>query len=287
VTAPPRTDRDDGRLEVLRWVLCGAVVVAAHGLALMSLRPNLENLDNEAGSPVAFIELAPMAVAPPAPESDLATGPVQPDSEYRAAEKDAPPPPMEQPQETGKASPPDPPPPLPPVAELPRPEVEQPPATKEAAIPNPDPAPPPPPVEAAQQPPSELSVPSAPPTAASRADHAAGPAMDRMAEQIAPRAARWEQSLVAHIERFKRYPRQAEGRFGVARLAFTIDRHGRLLGARVVAGSGSAILDDEALATIRRAEPFPVPPDGLAEGQLSFVLPIRYAPPGQRERPRP
>jgi protein TonB len=101
--------------------------------------------------------------------------------------------------------------------------------------------------------------------------------MGRLAKPDAARVVRWERSLIAHIDRFKRYPREAEGRFGVARVAFTIDRRGRLLSARIVAGSGSAVLDDEALATVQRAAPFPRPPEGVADNRLSFVLPIRFA----------
>ena len=58
--------------------------------------------------------------------------------------------------------------------------------------------------------------------------------------------------------------------------AFSIDRQGRVLTSRIVHSSGSDALDDEALALVKRAQPLPPPPAGLADDQLSFVVPIRY-----------
>ena len=44
---------------------------------------------------------------------------------------------------------------------------------------------------------------------------------------------------------------------------------------------GSDVLDAEALANIKRAEPLLVPPNGVAGTQLSFTLPIRYVSTGR------
>jgi protein TonB len=78
------------------------------------------------------------------------------------------------------------------------------------------------------------------------------------------------------------YPSGAHGEHGVARLAFRIDRHGRVLSSRIVQSSGSAILDQETLSLVQRAQPLPAPPADIADDQLSFVVPIRYAVSGQR-----
>ena len=209
---------------MFRWTLCATVVLAAHGLAIVLLHPKSDDIDEEAGAPIALIELAPIPVGPAAPPSDLAPGPLQPEAEA----SDSPPQPqVEQPQQ---------------------PPVEQPPPTEETTPAVPEPVQTPPPEAAQEPPPSDVSIPTAPPSVAEPAAEPAGPALGRLAEPNSARVARWEQSLVAQIERFKRYPPQAEGRFGVVRVAFSIDRSGRLLGARIITGSGSAILDDEALA---------------------------------------
>ena len=89
--------------------------------------------------------------------------------------------------------------------------------------------------------------------------------------------ASWQQSLVARLAKVQRYPAQARGVQGVVSLAFTIDRHGAVVSSRIVESSGSAVLDAEALALIKRATPLPPPPADMADGDLSFVVPIRFA----------
>jgi periplasmic protein TonB len=53
----------------------------------------------------------------------------------------------------------------------------------------------------------------------------------------------------------KRYPAKARssGEQGIATVAFTIDRQGRLLTSRIVKSSGSPMLDQETLAMLGRA----------------------------------
>ncbi len=95
----------------------------------------------------------------------------------------------------------------------------------------------------------------------------------------APRAiARWESTLAAHLERFKRYPAKARsrGEQGTAKVAFTIDHEGHLLSSHIVQSSGSPELDQETLAMLARAQPMPKPPENVFDGELSFVVPIRF-----------
>jgi periplasmic protein TonB len=88
----------------------------------------------------------------------------------------------------------------------------------------------------------------------------------------------FEALLVAHLDRYKRYPRasQMRGEQGVALLRFTMDRQGRVLGFRLEQGSGHAALDEEVLALIRRAEPLPPFPPEIAVQQLELVVPVRF-----------
>ena len=92
-----------------------------------------------------------------------------------------------------------------------------------------------------------------------------------------PAIASWQKSLVAHLARFQRYPAQARGAQGVVTVAFRIDRQGNVVSTRIAKSSGSAVLDADALAMIKRAAPFPPPPAGIADDDLSLVVPIRYA----------
>ena len=56
----------------------------------------------------------------------------------------------------------------------------------------------------------------------------------------------------------------------------TFNRQGRVLNSRVVRSSGASALDDEALALLRRAEPFPPPPPELPGARVDLTVPIRF-----------
>ena len=61
---------------------------------------------------------------------------------------------------------------------------------------------------------------------------------------------------------------------GSAGIAFTLDEHGALLSVRLAVSSGIAKLDEEALAIVRKAAPFPAPPEGAQrsfEANVNFV----------------
>jgi protein TonB len=89
---------------------------------------------------------------------------------------------------------------------------------------------------------------------------------------------RWSSRIAAALERNKRYPADASRRrqHGVARVAFSIDRKGYVLASRIVHGSGSAALDEETLALLQRAQPFPPPPPELAGDRIDLVVPVRF-----------
>jgi protein TonB len=90
---------------------------------------------------------------------------------------------------------------------------------------------------------------------------------------------RWENSLVAHITRFKRYPAAARARdeHGTTVVAFTLDRDGWVRNSRIVQSSGSRALDEESLAMLARAQPMPRPPDQIADRGLVFRVPVEFS----------
>jgi protein TonB len=79
------------------------------------------------------------------------------------------------------------------------------------------------------------------------------------------------------LARYKSYPAQANSAEGVVSLAFTVDRKGNVVSSRIEKTSGSTVLDAEALALLARAAPLPAPPPEVADADLTFVLPIRFA----------
>ena len=241
------------RREILRWGFCAAAVFLVHALVLLALWVRPDYAETDAGARVVLIELAPLAVAPPVPESDMAPGPQQLQAESREREQT----PEEKPPDLEPV--PDLAPAQNPVVTLPvMPEPPKPPARKQARQ---EPAP----------------VPTAPPAAVAPARRPASPAPGHVSRPSPAAIVSWQRSLVAQLERNKRYPPGAGGDQGTARLAFRLDRRGRVLTSRIAQSSGSAALDQETLALVRRAQPFPPPPADLGEDQLSFVVPIRYA----------
>ena len=153
---------------------------------------------------------------------------------------------------------------------------------------------PPPPADAAAAIAPPTDVPAAIPRApaarpasrppAARPTAASPPAAPAEARAQAPPAsspeliAAYRYSLLAHLERHRQYPYGARLRReeGIAAVRFTVDRGGRLLALAISTGSGHAALDDEALATLRRAEPLPPLPPEITAAQLEFVLPLRF-----------
>ncbi len=244
------------RREALRWSFCAAAVFLAHALVLLALGARPDYAEPDAGAPVVLIELSPLTVAPPAPERDLAPGPEPLQAESERPRKETT---EEKPAETER---------VPDVAPAP-----------DAALTLPAvPEPPKEPVhkQAKQEPAEAAPIPTAPPAAVAPARRPASPSLGRVARPAAAMVS-WQRALLAQIERHKRYPSQALGEQGVARLAFRLDRNGRVVASRIAQSSGSAALDEETLALIKRAQPFPAPPAETSEEQLSFMVPIRYA----------
>jgi protein TonB len=151
----------------------------------------------------------------------------------------------------------------------PKEETKPPEEVVEVALPVPEPPKPEPPAE--ERPPTAMPSTAMPPTPA---PPVAGAAVQPSAALVR----RWESELVAHIERFKRYPAEARarGQQGSARVAFTIDRDGWVRASRILQTSGSPQLDQESLAMLTRAQPMPKPPSQAQTSELSFVVPIRF-----------
>ncbi|WP_456617560.1 MULTISPECIES: energy transducer TonB family protein [unclassified Bradyrhizobium] len=87
----------------------------------------------------------------------------------------------------------------------------------------------------------------------------------------------WKAGVAAHINSNRFFPVEAWGQTGQAKVAFIIDRSGRLISRAVAESAGSRPLDDAALAIIARAEPFPAPPSELKDNSFSFTVPIVFS----------
>ena len=240
------------RTDWLRWVACGTVVLGLHAGGAAGLAMWHEPiLPGDSGAPIV-VTLAPIAAAPNETVDNLAPGPLQ--------EKFDPPP--EPPVEKQEAKIED--------------KIEPPPDVKpEVVLPPPEPIKPPPkkvePVQR-QRAPATTAPQRQPRVAALSAAPAVGTAESRAD------AASWHGLVRAQIERHKSYPDEARahGDKGVVQLAFTIDRAGRVLSSAITRSSGSAALDQKALATARRAQPFPPPPADVPGTRFAFTVPLKF-----------
>jgi protein TonB len=102
----------------------------------------------------------------------------------------------------------------------------------------------------------------------------------REAEHVASIAASnvYASLVFGHLQRFKRnYPAGASGASGTVTVTFALARDGNLLSSGISKSSGNAALDQEALALLRRANPFPPFPAAKTSAQESFNAPVNFA----------
>ncbi|HWM31248.1 MAG TPA: energy transducer TonB [Methyloceanibacter sp.] len=257
---------DDRHARLRRWLGAATVIVAMHfgggTLALMQW-PEEESEPDPAGA--VIMELAALAVVPP--EQDLAFGPQVEDatptpipSEQAILEE------LDLPTVEEARLAPDPElvlPKIEPMETLEEPEEQE--------------------LLQTQQHVTEVNTASSVATAPPKIDAAPSETIKAQTvgavAQPSQAAITWQRALLLHLNRYKRYPAEARSRNvqGVTRVEFKIAASGHLVEAEIVKGSGSTLLDEEALAVLRRASPFPAPPDGSATGHIHLVLPIEFS----------
>ncbi len=231
----------------LRWGVCFALALCFHaaGAAALLARWSADD-DLVANAPVIMIELGPVSAAPETQPNELPPGPLQMQAE-------------QEPQ------------PDKPVDKI---EVPvQPNAELQMQV-----APPPKPIEKPKDKPKDkpkqkhASLASAPSPAEQKADRAVAPApgaSSRNSDAIP----NWRSQLVAQIERNKRFSGSDRG---IAHVAFGVDRSGGIHNPRVVASSGSNLLDRDAVAWVERSQPLPPPPPEISGSMISITVPLRY-----------
>jgi protein TonB len=236
-------------LDLRRWIPCAAIVALAHAAIGGALALHRAEIDAAEPAGAIVVEFAPVPVAPVFQQTEIPPGPEQVMSEA------VPETPIERPLE-------EPPPELKqaPDGEL---ALETPPEVKQEQV---EPRPPAP----------ATTIPQA--LARERSVVARAPVEGQIAPRPSTAVPTWKSEIVALLERNKRYPHEAHARreHGVVQVAFTLDRTGQLRASRVLRSSGAAVLDEEALALLRRAQPFPPPPAEMAGNTVDLIVPIRF-----------
>jgi TonB family protein len=88
--------------------------------------------------------------------------------------------------------------------------------------------------------------------------------------------ATWQNELIAHLDRHKRYPSDRTTKEAEILVGFVLDRVGHVLSANIVKGSGDAAFDQAALSMLHRSDPVPAPPPLVANEGLNFTLPVVF-----------
>lgn len=259
MTMPFVEDRND----LWRWALSGVAVVFLHGGIAAAV---MSHGDDEVAEPAAamVIDLTPFPVAPPESVTELPPGPQQVEAEA------SPQTPVTETKEL--------------VEEKVEAEQSEERAPEPTPVPNPEvalaAAPPKPEQQVEipqdnQLPAPETTAPPPMPDVAP-ADSAAAPVQGAPLVDRSDAIPAWRSAMAQLLERNKRYPADAKNARGIAQVAFSIDRKGRVMSSHVVKSSGSAALDHEALELIRRAQPFPPPPAAMPDADLSLTVPVRF-----------
>ncbi len=82
--------------------------------------------------------------------------------------------------------------------------------------------------------------------------------------------------IAAQVARFRQFPAGVRGAAvaGVVTVSFSIDDSGYVTSRQLLASSGNVAIDREALEMVRRASPFPPPPE---DQPRNFIIPIRIS----------
>lgn len=256
-----------GTADILRWCLATLVTGLVFAAGIVWLwRQDAGTVGSVSAAPVMVVELvaealteAPAPEAGPVPEPEPAP---EPEPEPQPVEPDPIPDPEPAPTPESDPEPlPDIPTPLPessvampvmPSADLMASRASTPPTLRLPAAP-------------------QRATPAATPTAPSGSEQRV-PAVSPADEQA------WQGRVVAHLYRFRDYPAEAQRRRteGVVTLRFAIDPAGRVLSSEIARSSGHDLLDGAVRTMISRASPVPTPPDGLAAGKRTLVVPIEF-----------
>jgi protein TonB len=260
IASPPEDLAD-----LWRWLFSAALVILAHGGIAAAMVTWHEAIEPSEHSGAVLVEFAPLPAAPPAPLSELAPGPEQVMSDAAPELKSA----MLKPSAQEKI--------------ISKPNEA--PAPDELHRPNPELAPETSPTS--KSPPLQQQEPRAPAPATSApqavpertAALPVAPSDSPMTRGNSKAVTKWTTRIMELLDRNKRYPpaAHARGEHGIALVFFRLDQRGRVTDSRIVRSSGAAELDEEALALLRRSQPFPPwPTSDFVDDHLSLTVPIRF-----------
>ena len=102
----------------------------------------------------------------------------------------------------------------------------------------------------------------------------AAPTTNQLSNDARPN---WEGLILAHLERFRRYPARARAarQQGTITIRFRMNKAGMVLSSAIVKKSGYYDLDQAALDTLKRAQPLPAIPAGMGD-EVELTIPVEF-----------
>ncbi|MFW7268150.1 TonB family protein [Gluconacetobacter sp. Hr-1-5] len=252
-----RTQREDA----IRWGLSFLTVLAVTAGAvwwIMRLPPPVMPTPESPPAAIA-VDLAPEPISTPTPPTDAAIGPQQTLSQV-----------IPQPDPPPKLTAPPSPAPNPPI---PVPKPEKPKLLKKRVKPVPNQK-----VKAPDKLPPATETTAPPSSDVPPAPTQAAPAPGASSTHASHDPVTWQGALLARLEQFKRYPAEAQEdhQEGVPTITFSMDRKGHVLSVRLESSSGHELLDQEAVALPKRADPLPSPPDDVKGDPVTLTVPVEF-----------
>ncbi|MDA9547136.1 energy transducer TonB [Bradyrhizobium sp. CCBAU 45321] len=254
------------------WGASATMIVALHlGAALLAMNLLKQVPDEGVNLPAILIDMTPETSAPRSMPLDIAPGPTM-------QQADASPPEPVQQQAVEEMIPPTPP--------QEQPDVVAPPEQKlEPSPPKPEPAKVTPVEKSAPAKPKAVRPDARKPSDALPAPHTSAPpraereaplASAVNAGSVASMMATYNQRVRAHLMRFHQYPKSANGQNGIVTLNLALGRGGQVLSSRVGGSSGVAVLDAQAMAMVRQAQPFPPVPPEITYATMHIKIGVKF-----------
>jgi len=242
------------------WVLAAALALSGHlafaALAVAVMREDPDADDLGAPGITVAIELASLPTQqtelPPGPESEAsAASPPQVEQQTQAKDTDLP---KETPVESENPDR---------LVTIEKSEsLKEPEVTTKAVKASPESA-----AQEATAPPVIQNVPEA----ATSTTREQGTGRNEQRAQVT-----WQKELLAHLDKYKRYPSDRSQKSAEILISLSLDRTGHVLAANVAKSSGDEAFDRAALAMVERASPVPPPPPLVADETLDFSLPVIF-----------
>lgn len=88
----------------------------------------------------------------------------------------------------------------------------------------------------------------------------------------------WQARIVSRLTDSRRYPPQARADHeeGIALVSFALDRRGHVLTPSLARTSGHPLLDQEAVAMLKRVGALPPPPSSVPQDPVFLTLPVMF-----------